>query len=87
MYKIWFILNKIEVIIEALLTIRFLLSWLAPRMSNPLTDTIYSLTEPLLKPFRSILNFGNIYIDFSPLILILVIRILKSVLFKIMFII
>lgn len=86
MYTIINIIYKIELVIEILLTIRFILSWL-PNINSPLVDIVYSLTEPLLRPFRSILNLGNLSIDFSPLILILIIRLLQTVLFKILFLI
>lgn len=82
MYILFKLFNRIELIIEILLMIRFILSWISPMMRNSFTDTVYSLTEPLLRPFRSILTFGGIGIDLSPIILIMVIRILKSILFK-----
>lgn len=82
-YNLFYLINKLELIVEILLGLRFVVSWLAPNVSNSLTDLIYSLTEPLLRPFRTILSFGNLGIDLSPIILIFIIRILKSILFKI----
>ncbi|WP_022819121.1 YggT family protein [Fusobacterium russii] len=82
-YNLFYIINKLELVIEILLGLRFVISWLAPNVRNSLTDLIYSLTEPLLRPFRAILSFGNFGIDLSPIILIFVIRMLKSILFKI----
>lgn len=82
-YNLFYLINKLELIVEILLGLRFVVSWLAPNVRNPLTDLIYSLTEPLLRPFRTILSFGNLGIDLSPIILIFIIRILKSILFKI----
>jgi len=40
-------------------------------------DTLYRLTEPMLRPIRNLLpNFGGI--DFSPLIAILILLFLKD---------
>lgn len=82
-YNLFYFINKLELVIEILLGLRFLISWLAPNMQNSVTDLIYSLTEPLLRPFRSIITFGNIGIDLSPIILIFIIRLIKSILFRI----
>lgn len=82
-YNLFYFINKLELVIEILLGLRFLISWLAPNMQNSVTDLIYSLTEPLLRPFRSIVTFGNIGIDLSPIILIFIIRLIKSILFRI----
>lgn len=82
-YNLFYLINKLELIIEILLGLRFIVSWLAPNARNSVTDLIYSLTEPLLRPFRTILSFGNLGIDLSPIILIFIIRMLKSILFKI----
>lgn len=82
-YNLFYFINKLELVIEILLGLRFLISWLAPNMRNSVTDLIYSLTEPLLRPFRSIITFGNIGIDLSPIILIFIIRLIKSILFRI----
>lgn len=82
MYRLFNLINKIETIIEILLALRFIISWLMPRTNNAFTDAVYSLTEPLLRPFRSILNFGGLYLDISPIILIFIIRFFKSILFN-----
>lgn len=82
-YNLFYLINKLELVIEILLGLRFVISWLAPHVRNSLTDLIYSLTEPLLRPFRTILSFGNLGVDLSPIILIFIIRMLKSILIKI----
>lgn len=84
LYYLFRFIYKLELIIEILLGLRFIISWLAPTMKNSVTDIIYSLTEPLLRPFRTILTFGNMGIDLSPIILIFVIRMVISVLTKIL---
>jgi YggT family protein len=54
------------------------ISWVNPDPRNPIVQFLYRSTEPLLRPFRRILppsRTGNI--DFSPLILIILLQFLK----------
>lgn len=47
-----------------------LLSWVSPDPSNPVVQTIYGISEPLLTPFRKMVpNFGGL--DVSPIIALL----------------
>jgi YggT family protein len=53
-----------------LIIIGALLSWVSPDPSNPIVQTIYSITEPLLSPFRRFIpNLGGL--DISPIFAIL----------------
>lgn len=85
MFPLIILIRKVELIIEILLGLRFIISWLMPYKHNALTDTVYSLTEPLLRPFRSIISFGNLGIDLAPIILIFVIRTIIGILYRIIF--
>lgn len=63
-------------IFELILLARVLLSWF-PNIdrSNPIIQFIYDITEPVLRPIRDFLPpMGGI--DFSPLIVILLIQVL-----------
>lgn len=52
-----------------------LLSWVNPDPSNPVVQTVYGISEPLLSPFRRLMpQLGGI--DFSPIIAILCFQIL-----------
>ena len=52
-----------------------LLSWVSPDPYNPVVQTIYGISEPLLTPFRKIIpNLGGL--DISPLVAILCFQIL-----------
>ncbi|MBW1915613.1 MAG: YggT family protein [Deltaproteobacteria bacterium] len=52
-----------------------LLSWVHPDPSNPVVQTVYGISEPLLSPFRRLMpQLGGI--DFSPIIAILCFQIL-----------
>lgn len=70
-----------------LLIARALLSWLPIRprgLAADITDVIKTLTEPFLAPIRKIvppLPMGATYLDLSPLLLILLVRLLRGILF------
>ena len=50
-------------IINIIIFIRVLLSWLAPYTHNDFTDVVYAVSEPILKPFRMIFPVGYSRID------------------------
>ncbi len=55
--------------------IQVIVSWVAPGAYNPLTQLLYSLTAPVLKPARSMLPpFGGL--DFSPLLVLLALQLI-----------
>lgn len=63
-----------------------LVSWVSPDPRNPIVQFLYRMTEPILRPFRKILpprRTGGI--DFSPLIVILLIYFIKILLARLLF--
>ena len=56
---------------------RALISWVNPDPYNQIVIFLYRVTEPVLGPIRRRLPMRNIGIDFSPIIVILVIIFLK----------
>jgi YggT family protein len=83
-----FVLNNLIVamakIIDIVLTIymwiiisRAIISWVNPDPYNQIVVILYRLTEPVLAPIRRILPLRNVGIDFSPIIVILIIMFLK----------
>lgn len=75
------IIYYILVIFQFILLARVLLSWF-PNIdrSNPLVQLLYQLTEPVLQPIRNLLPQTGM-MDFSPLIVFLIISVLMRVLF------
>ena len=61
---------------------RAIISWVRPDPYNPIVRALYSLTEPVLRPVRRMLSgiTGNIGIDFSPFVVIIVLRIFRRIL-------
>ncbi|MDQ2086619.1 YggT family protein [Herbivorax sp. ANBcel31] len=77
-------LNLLFDIIIIALIVRVISSWLPISKENAFFRIIYQVTEPLLSPIRSLIqktSFGkNMMVDFSPIIVFLLLRILRSVL-------
>lgn len=61
-----------------MLIIRAVISWVNPDPYNPIVQFLYRATEPLMARVRSVLPFGRIGIDISPVIIILVIIFLQK---------
>ncbi len=61
-----------------IIIIRALISWVNPDPYNPIVMFLYRITEPVLSTVRRWIPLGNIGIDISPIIVILVIIFLQS---------
>ncbi len=72
----------ILVLFQVVLLARVLLTWF-PQVDrdNPIIRGIYQITEPVLKPIRDLLPQTGM-IDFSPLIVFLIISVLTRLLFQ-----
>ena len=54
-------------------------SWVQLPPDNPIGNFLYTMTEPLLGPIRSVLpDMGGL--DFSPLVLLFAVRMLRGIL-------
>ncbi|HWH37970.1 MAG TPA: YggT family protein [Candidatus Limnocylindrales bacterium] len=58
---------------------RVLLSWINPRFEGPIARFLYDTTEPLLAPIRRLMPQTGM-IDFSPLVLMLIMGVLVRLL-------
>ena len=65
-----------------IIVIRALISWVSPDPYNLIVRFLYRVTEPVLRPVRRILPISGMGIDFSPLIVILIIYVLRIFLVK-----
>jgi YggT family protein len=61
-----------------LIIIRAIISWVNPDPYNPVVRFLYNVTEPVLYQVRRLIPMRGIGIDFSPIIVILVIVFLQS---------
>jgi len=61
---------------------RAVISWVNPDPYNQIVQFLYRVTEPVMAPVRRWLPMGGMGIDFSPIVIILVIFFLQSFLVK-----
>lgn len=76
-------INTFFRLLEWLIFIRIILSWL-PIGRNPVTQILYSLTEPVLGPVRAMVDKsplgGGMAIDFSPIIALFLLSLIQRLL-------
>jgi YggT family protein len=72
-------------ILSALVLVRILMSWFRPRYRTSgnswfyrLEEIVWRATEPMLAPIRNLLPGGGTGLDFSPMILLLVLQFIGS---------
>ena len=66
--------------LNLILIIRIVLSWIPHNRYHPIINFIYQVTEPLLKPFRNMINPIQ-GIDISPIIVFILLRLLRNFIF------
>jgi len=59
-----------------------LISWVNPDPYNPIVRFLYSVTEPVFSAVRRVLPIPQMGIDFSPIIVLLVILFLRQFLIR-----
>ena len=75
------VINTLARALIMLIFIRVLMSWVRPNRSNPLVRFIYDVTDPILDLIAKLMPFVRSgMIDFSPIIAIFAIDLLRSVL-------
>jgi YggT family protein len=65
-----------------IIVIRAVLSWVDPDPYNPIVRFVEMVTEPVMAPIRRRLPIRGMGIDFSPIIVLIVIVFLQSFLVK-----
>ncbi len=74
------ILDRILVYIELVIFIRVIASLFIRDMNNPIFGFLYTITEPFLSPFRSLMPKSSLGLDFSPILAYLFIEVLRAIL-------
>jgi len=57
---------------------RVLISWFPYLSKNTFSIIIYQITEPFLSPIRNLIPQNSFRVDFSPIILFIILNFLKS---------
>lgn len=75
-------------IIELLIFVRIIFSFLRIGPENAIGRLVYELTEPILGPARELINKLGIntgMLDFSPIVALLILRIIANLIKRILF--
>jgi YggT family protein len=62
---------------ELILIARILMSWIQPNENHPVVRWVYRLTDPVLDPVRRALPLNAGGMDFSPIIVFIILDMLK----------
>jgi YggT family protein len=76
------VLDIVLTIYMWIVIISALISWVNPDPYNPIVRFLYSVTEPVFATVRRLLPFPYMGIDFSPLIVLLIIIFLQQFLVR-----
>lgn len=84
-----FVVDKVFTVMYWLIIIRVILSWVGSNSYDPtwrkILKFIYETTEPILGPIRRLIPTTSIGFDFSPLIAIIVLNILRNFLIRLLY--
>lgn len=86
MIHLYSLINAFFKLLNIALFIRILLSWIPHNPYHPIVQALYSITEPILAPFRNIIpphKLGGL--DLSPIFAFFVLDFVQSVLISILF--
>lgn len=81
MYFLVQVIHVIFQVMELLILARVILSWFPLSRGNVLTDFVYEVTEPVLRPFRRWLAVGPV--DFSPFAAMLVLYLVERLVIQV----
>lgn len=73
-------------IAELIMLIRIVISWLPVNRDNRFVELLFKVTEPVLAPFRNLVSRiakQTLPIDFSPIIVLLLLAILRHIILRI----
>jgi YggT family protein len=79
-----FLINVLFKILKIILVARIILSWFPHNRFNPFINIIYTLSDPILEPFRQLIKPMN-GIDFSPIILFFLLNLLQNFIIRFLF--
>ena len=83
---ITYFINLIFGLIEAVIFIDVIISWIPMNQSNKFFDIIHMMSEPILAPFRSLQErfSPQLPIDFSPMIALFLLMIIQNILLSVL---
>lgn len=74
-----YILDCLFWVLELLILVRVILSWIRHDPGNPLIRAVYQITEPVMEPFRRLIPpIGDI--DISPVVVFVALEVVRQLL-------
>lgn len=79
------LINSLFSIIQLFILIECIASWIPQLRDNKFMNVVYTITNPILTPFRTLQNriFQGSPIDFSPIIALFAFDFLKQIIIRI----
>jgi YggT family protein len=74
------IINNAFNLLQMLIMIRVILSWIPHDPYNQFIQLLYQVTEPILKPIRETLPIQSMGMDFSPIVAFFLLGFVKKLL-------
>lgn len=71
------LVDTLLLVYSLLIFARVIISWVRLDPYHPVVQFLYATTEPVLAPIRKLLPGGGMMLDFSPLIALLLISVLR----------
>ncbi len=89
---VFLLIRTVDIMIDLIvlaITIDVILSWVYPG-NNMFVRVIHAITEPVLKPFRNLINNSAIggpglRLDFSPVLAVLALSFLKEIIIRLLY--
>ncbi len=80
------VINSVFGLLELAILVECIASWVPQLRYNSFMEMIYKITTPILEPFRQLQDrfFGNSPIDFSPIIALFALDIIRNFIFRIL---
>lgn len=66
-------------LLELLILIRVLLSWVAPNRNSEPMRTVCRITDPIMRPFRVVIPMGQMGLDIGPILALLAIQLIRNI--------
>ncbi|MBL50996.1 MAG: hypothetical protein CMG57_03465 [Candidatus Marinimicrobia bacterium] len=82
-FLLYTIINNAFNLIQILILIRVVMSWIPHDPYNQLSQLIYQITDLILKPIRETLPLHGAGVDFSPILAFFFLGVLKKLLLSV----
>jgi len=82
-YLLFTIINNVFNLLQMLIMVRVILSWILHDPYNQMIRLLYQVTDPILRPIKDILPFHSMGMDFSPIAAFILLGIVKRILLSV----